>query len=55
MQFIVRWVGGAIEKVTGGRRWKACAPPPTSSIGQSESPLVIRPYLAASTGRSCSR
>ncbi|MCP1468876.1 CNT family concentrative nucleoside transporter [Sphingobium sp. OAS761] len=49
MQFIVRWVGGAIEKVTGVSKVESLCAAANIFVGQSESPLVIRPYLAALT------
>ena len=47
MQRIVRWVGGAIGWVTGISRVESLRPPANIFVGQSESPLVVRPYLAA--------
>jgi concentrative nucleoside transporter, CNT family len=47
MQRIVRWVGGAIGWVTGVSRVEALASAANIFVGQSESPLVVRPYLAA--------
>jgi CNT family concentrative nucleoside transporter len=49
MQFIVRWVGGAIEKVTGVSKVESLCAAANIFVGQSESPLVIRPYLAGLT------
>ncbi len=49
MQFIVRWVGGAIQKVTGVSKVESLCAAANIFVGQSESPLVIRPYLAALT------
>ena len=49
MQRIVRWVGGAIGWVTGISRVEALCSAANIFVGQSESPLVIRPYLAALT------
>ena len=49
MQFIIRWVGGAIEKIVGVSRVEALCAAANIFVGQSESPLVIRPYLAALT------
>ncbi|WP_150290532.1 NupC/NupG family nucleoside CNT transporter [Sphingobium estronivorans] len=46
MQQIVRWVGGAIEKVTGVSKVESLCAAANIFVGQSESPLVIRPYLA---------
>src|SRR5918994_2777282 len=47
MQRIVRWVGGAIGWVTGISRVESLSAGANIFVGQSESPLVIRPYLAA--------
>ncbi len=47
MQRIVRWVGGAIGWVTGISRVESLGSAANIFVGQSESPLVIRPYLAA--------
>jgi len=47
MQRIVRWVGGAIGWVTGIGRVEALGSAANIFVGQSESPLVVRPYLAA--------
>lgn len=49
MQFIVRWVGGAIEWVTGVSKVESLCAAANIFVGQSESPLVIRPYLAGLT------
>jgi len=47
MQRVVRWVGGAIGWVTGISRVESLSAAANIFVGQSESPLVIRPYLAA--------
>ena len=49
MQLIVKWVGGAIQLVTGITRVESLAAASNIFVGQSESPLVIRPYLASLT------
>jgi CNT family concentrative nucleoside transporter len=49
MQRIVRWIGGAIGWVTGISRVESLSAAANIFVGQSESPLVIRPYLAALT------
>ncbi|MBK8861766.1 MAG: NupC/NupG family nucleoside CNT transporter [Sphingomonadales bacterium] len=49
MQLIVRWVGGAIQKVTGISKVESLCAAANIFVGQSESPLVIRPYLASLT------
>jgi CNT family concentrative nucleoside transporter len=47
MQRVVRWVGGAIGWATGIGRVEALGSAANIFVGQSESPLVVRPYLAA--------
>lgn len=47
MQRIVRWVGGAIGWVTGISKVESLGAAANIFVGQSESPLVVRPYLAA--------
>jgi CNT family concentrative nucleoside transporter len=49
MQLVVRWVGGAIQKVTGISKVESLCAAANIFVGQSESPLVIRPYLAGLT------
>lgn len=49
MQFVVRWIGGAIEKVVGTSKVESLCAAANIFVGQSESPLVIRPYLARLT------
>lgn len=49
MQFIIRWIGGAIEKVVGTTKVESLCAAANIFVGQSESPLVIRPYLARLT------
>ncbi len=46
MQFIVKWIGGAIRAITGVSRAESLGAAANIFVGQSESPLVIRPYLA---------
>ncbi|MCU0947178.1 MAG: NupC/NupG family nucleoside CNT transporter [Porphyrobacter sp.] len=46
MQRLVRWVGGAIGWVTGISKVEALGAAANIFVGQSESPLVVRPYLA---------
>ena len=47
MQRVVRWVGGALGWVTGISRVESLGSAANIFVGQSESPLVVRPYLAA--------
>jgi CNT family concentrative nucleoside transporter len=49
MQFVIRYVGGAIERVIGVSKVESLCAAANIFVGQSESPLVIRPYLAALT------
>lgn len=47
MQLVIRWIGGGLEKITGISRVESLAAASNIFVGQSESPLVVRPYLAA--------
>ncbi|WP_245806136.1 NupC/NupG family nucleoside CNT transporter [Erythrobacter donghaensis] len=47
MQRLVRWVGGVIGWITGISQVEALGAAANIFVGQSESPLVVRPYLAA--------
>ncbi|WP_417592276.1 NupC/NupG family nucleoside CNT transporter [Parasphingorhabdus sp.] len=49
MQFIIKWVGGGIRKVTGISKVESLCAAANIFVGQSESPLVIRPYLSSLT------
>lgn len=49
MQLVIKWVGGAIQKVTGITKVESLGAAANIFVGQSESPLVIRPYLSALT------
>ena len=49
MQLIVRWLGGGIQKVTGISKVESLAAAANIFVGQSEAPLVVRPYLATMT------
>lgn len=49
MQKLVRWVGGAIGWITGISKVEALGAAANIFVGQSESPLVVRPYLASLT------
>jgi concentrative nucleoside transporter, CNT family len=49
MQIIVKWVGGAIQKITGISRVESLGAAANIFVGQSEAPLVIRPYLSGMT------
>lgn len=47
MPLVIRWLGGALEKVTGISKVESLCAASNIFVGQSESPLVIRPYLAS--------
>ena len=49
MPLVIRWIGGALEKVTGISKVESLCAASNIFVGQSESPLVIRPYLARLT------
>ena len=49
MQRLVRWVGGALRYATGISKVESLSAAANIFVGQSESPLVVRPYLAALT------
>ncbi len=49
MQLIVRWIGGGIERIIGVSKVESLCAAANIFVGQSESPLVIRPYLASLT------
>jgi concentrative nucleoside transporter, CNT family len=49
MQFIIKYVGGGIKWITGISRVESLGAAANIFVGQSESPLVIRPYLAGLT------
>jgi concentrative nucleoside transporter, CNT family len=45
MQLVIRWVGGGLRRVTGISRIETLYGAANIFVGQSESPLVVRPYL----------
>jgi CNT family concentrative nucleoside transporter len=49
MPLVIRWIGGALEKVTGISKIESLSAASNIFVGQSESPLVVRPYLAGLT------
>ena len=49
MPLVIRWIGGALEKITGISKIESLSAASNIFVGQSESPLVIRPYLASLT------
>lgn len=46
MQFVVRTIGGTLQRVIGTDRVESLCAAANIFVGQTESPLVIRPYLA---------
>lgn len=46
MQFVIRWIGGGLQEITGISKVESLCAASNIFVGQSESPLVIRPYLA---------
>lgn len=46
MQLVIKWLGGGLEKITGISKVESLCAASNIFVGQSESPLVIRPYLA---------
>ena len=49
MPLVIHWIGGALEKVTGISKVESLCAASNIFVGQSESPLVIRPYIASLT------
>ncbi|MDT7933076.1 MAG: nucleoside transporter C-terminal domain-containing protein [Sphingomonadaceae bacterium] len=47
MQYVIRWIGGGLQRVTGISKVESLCAASNIFVGQSESPLVIRPYLSA--------
>ena len=47
MQYVIRWIGGGLQKITGISKVESLCAAANIFVGQSESPLVLRPYLAA--------
>ena len=47
MQLVIKWIGGGLEKITGISKVESLGAASNIFVGQSESPLVVRPYLAA--------
>ena len=46
MQYVIRWIGGGLQRITGISKVESLCAAANIFVGQSESPLVIRPYLA---------
>lgn len=49
MQLVITWIGGGLERIIGISKVESLSAASNIFVGQSESPLVIRPYLAALT------
>lgn len=47
MQLIIKWIGGGLQKITGITKVESLASAANIFVGQSESPLVVKPYLAS--------
>ena len=49
MQFIIKYLGGALAKVLGTRKAESFSATANIFVGQTEAPLVIKPYIAKLT------
>jgi len=49
MQALIKWIGGAIRRIIGISKVESLCAAANIFVGQSESPLVIRPYLPTLT------
>ncbi|WP_237090182.1 NupC/NupG family nucleoside CNT transporter [Nesterenkonia sp. PF2B19] len=49
LQFVVRVIGGALQKLLGTSRAESMSAAANIFVGQTEAPLVIRPYIAGMT------
>jgi len=49
MQWIIRIIGGALHKVLGTSRTESMSATANIFVGQTEAPIVIRPFLATMT------
>jgi concentrative nucleoside transporter, CNT family len=49
MQLVIKWIGGGLQKITGISKVESLCAASNIFVGQSESPLVIRPYLSRLT------
>src|SRR5690606_27383680 len=45
LQLVTRWIGGALAKVLGTERAESMNAAANIFVGQTEAPLVIRPYI----------
>jgi CNT family concentrative nucleoside transporter len=46
MRLVIHWIGGGLELITGISKVESLSAAANIFVGQSEAPLVIRPYLA---------
>ena len=49
MQFFIKFIGGALAKLLGTRKAETFSATANIFVGQTEAPLVIRPYIANMT------
>ncbi|MFB2862802.1 NupC/NupG family nucleoside CNT transporter [Aeromonas sp. MdU4] len=49
MQFIINLLGGAMQKMLGTSRTESLSATANIFVGQTEAPLVVRPYIATMT------
>lgn len=49
MQFFIRIIGGGLAKILGTRKAESMSAAANIFVGQTEAPLVIRPYIATMT------
>ncbi|KQU60595.1 NupC/NupG family nucleoside CNT transporter [Rossellomorea marisflavi] len=49
MQFFIKIIGGALSKLLGTRKAESLSAAANIFVGQTEAPLVIRPYLSTMT------
>ncbi|WP_210364763.1 NupC/NupG family nucleoside CNT transporter [Bacillus sp. REN3] len=49
MQFVIKFIGGALAKLLGTSKAESLSAAANIFVGQTEAPLVVRPYLAKMT------
>lgn len=49
MQFIIKIFGGALQKILGTSRTESMSAAANVFVGQTEAPLVVKPYIASMT------
>nr|WP_314265302.1 NupC/NupG family nucleoside CNT transporter [uncultured Moellerella sp.] len=49
MQFVIKILGGGLQKVLGTSRTESLSATANIFVGQTEAPLVVRPYIATMT------